>query len=148
MIEVVINYDTEKQFYKIYEPSTDTILISSNISEALINLSKFLLDQKLTEKDILNSDNITYHLDSHTMRAMIESNVKLIKRLNSAPSGFTISTQRFGGSSVQKKPIGKQKDFSKNSNITSDKSSFKKNAGKFSGASGFKMAGKKFGSKY
>ena len=148
MIEVVINYDTEKQFYKIYEPSTDTILISSNISEALINLSKFLLDQKLTEKDILNSDNITYHLDSHTMRAMIESNVILIKRLNSAPSGFTISTQRFGGSSVQKKPTGKQKDFGKNSNITSDKSSFKKNTGKFSGASGFKTAGKMFGSKY
>ena len=80
------------------------------------------------------------------MRAMIESNVKLIKRLNSAPSGFTISTQRFGGSSVQKKPTGKQKDFGKNSK--SDKSSFKKNAGKFSSASGFKTAGKKFGSKY
>jgi hypothetical protein len=143
MIEVVINYDKEKNIYKIYEPTTDTIIASSNVSEALVNLSKFLLDSKLIEKDILNSDDITYHIDSYTMREIVENNVALMKRLNTAPSGFTISTQRFGGSSVRPK----KKDFNNNkkSYDKGSSSSFSKKYNRFSSCDKFNSARKKFG---
>ena len=44
MIEIVINYDESRKEYKIYEPSTDTLMVSSNLTEALTILNKFLLE--------------------------------------------------------------------------------------------------------
>ena len=82
---------------------------------------------------ILDYGEISYHIDSATMKAMIESNVNLMKRLNSAPSGFTRASQKFGGSSggTRKESNGK---------------GFKRSSGSFS-KSGFNETYKKFGSK-
>ena len=96
MIEVVINYDTEKGVYKVFEPSTNTILVTASLGESFIKLSDFLKDKGMIASDILNSDNIEYHLDSHTFLAIVESNAGLLKRLNNAPSGFMTSSQKFG----------------------------------------------------
>jgi hypothetical protein len=98
MIEIVINYDKDKKMFKVYESSSDTLMITSSLSESLLNLNKFLKDSNLINKDILQDDNITYHLDSGTMVAMVESNVNLMKRLRNSPSGFMTSSQKFGSS--------------------------------------------------
>lgn len=97
MIEIVINYDPQKQYFKIYEPSTDSLMVSANLGEALCILNQFLKDSGLSKEDILNSSNISYHIDSYTIRGIIEGNLKLIKRLNQAPSGFQTATQKLGG---------------------------------------------------
>jgi hypothetical protein len=97
MTEVVINYDKENNQYKVYEPSTDTILITTNLGDTFIKLSEFLKNNGLISSDILNTQDITYHLDSATFLAIIESNVKLLKRLNDSPSGFMISSRKFNG---------------------------------------------------
>ena len=96
MIQVVINYDPGTKEYKVYEPSTNIILVTTNITEALVNLSKFLLDSGMIDIDILNSDDISYHLDSATMKAIVKSNVTLLKRLNNGPSEIMKSSQKFG----------------------------------------------------
>lgn len=98
MIEVLINYLPDKECYGVYEPSTDTLMVASNLSEALVSLSTFLKDSGMIDKDILSSNDISYHLDSHSMKGIVESNVNLLKRLSNAPSGFMISSQRFGSS--------------------------------------------------
>lgn len=135
MIEIVIAYDQDKQVYKIYEPSTDSLMVSANLTEALVVLNKFLKDQGLSDKDLLECDNISYHLDSATMKSVIEGNLTLIKRLQSAPSGFMKSAQKFGStttttSSAPPKDMGKKK---------------KSGSSGFSGALGFQKSYKKFG---
>lgn len=90
MVEIVINYVSEKQQFKVYEPTTDTLIVSSSLTEALVNLSNFLVQSGLIQGDILSYPDISYHLDSYTVKAMVESNVNLLKRLQTAPSGFMI----------------------------------------------------------
>ena len=138
MINVVIGFDKEQGMYKVYEPTTDTLLITSSLSESFIKLSEFLNQKGMIPGDILGSDCIQYHIDSSTFLAMIESNVALLKRLNTAPSGFMISGQRFGQSSTQSSPSNKSWD--------GGKSKRKKigGGGTFS-KSGFKNSYKKFG---
>lgn len=151
MVEVVINYDQGTQKYKVYEPTTDTLLVSSNLTEALVNLSMFLTSSGLIQGDILNYPEISYHLDSYTVKSMVESNVNLIKRLQTAPSGFMISSQKFGGSistssySSQKRQDNKGSDGFKKS-YQSEKRFSSKSSSSFSGKSGFKTSNKKFGS--
>lgn len=128
MIEIVIKFDPQKQYYAIYEPSTDSLMVSANLPEALCILNQFLLDSGLSNKDILNNPDISYHLDSVTMRGIIEGNLKLVKRLNQAPSSLQ--------SSVQQPSQGK--------NGKKEKSK----GGGFAGATGFKASYKKFGSNY
>lgn len=150
MVEILINYMPDKDCYGVYEPSTDTLLVSSNLSEALVSLSNFLKDSKLIDTDILNTADIKYHLDSHTMKSIIESNVNLMKRLSNAPSGFMISSQRFGSSMTQtnnsrnedygKTKFDKTKKFG-NSGFGGKRSSFSS----FSGDSKFASTNKKFG---
>ena len=84
------------------------------------------------DQNILNYPEISYHFDSETMQALIESNVKLLKRIQTAPSGFTISSQKFGGSTSTPAPKNKNKRDWK-----------KKSAGFSKG--GFINAQKKFG---
>lgn len=96
MIEIVINYDKEKDLYKIYEPKSDTILVTSTLSESLLKLNEFLINEGMITGDLLSAENISYHFDSLTMAAMIKSNVSLLKRLSTAQSGFTSSAQKFG----------------------------------------------------
>lgn len=137
MIEVVINYDENNKVFKVYEPTTDTLLITASITESFVKLSEFLQSKGMIPMDILNSKEVSYHIDSPTFIAMVESNVNLLKRLNSAPSGFTISSQKFGVSNY--KPS------------VSSQLAAKKNAGQgFSNSLGKntsrKSRGKKFGS--
>jgi hypothetical protein len=141
MIEVVINYSEEKKVYQVYEPSTKTLLVSDNISQALVGLSKFLQDQGLEKVDILGTSDITYHLDSATMKAIIESNMALIKRLSKAPTGFMMSDKKFGGSGggLQKKSNSDKGNFQSNGFKAS-----KKYTGTF-GHGAFAGAKKKFG---
>lgn len=143
MIEIVINYIQDKDEFRIYEPTTDTILVSKNLTEALVNLSNFLINNNLGS-DILNCTEISYHLDSYTLKKMIESNVNLMKKLNTAPSAFMISSQKFGST------ISQTKLRSNGSSV--DSSNFNKgklSRGKhnFSGKSGFKDSNRKFGRK-
>lgn len=148
MIEVLIKYLPDRSCYGVYEPTTDTLMAASNISEALVSLSKFLKDSGMIDKDILSSDEISYHLDSQTMKAMVESNVNLMKRLNNAPSGFMMSSQRFGSSLTSQNK--------KDNNVGGGDSKFgnknfggKRNSGfsSFSSNSNFGTSYKKFGGK-
>ena len=52
MIEVVINYDKSRKEYKIYESSTETLMISGNLTEGLITLNDFLRNHYLIKEDI------------------------------------------------------------------------------------------------
>lgn len=151
MIEVLINYLPDKDCYGVYEPSTDTLMVASNLSEALVSLSKFLKDSGMISGDILSSDNISYHLDSRSMKGIVESNVNLLKRLSNAPSGFMISSQRFGSSltSSQNKKDGTSESGFRNNNKFGNKNFGGKKSGfsSFSGnsKSGFKSSMSKFG---
>ena len=150
MIEVLINYLPEKGCYGVYEPSTDTLMVASNLSEALVSLSTFLKDSGMIDKDILSSNDISYHLDSHSMKGMVESNVNLLKRLSNAPSGFMISSQRFGSSltSTQNRKDNNTSESGFGNNKFGNKSFGGKKNGfsSFSGGkSGFKSSMSKFG---
>lgn len=129
MIEIVINFDPQKQYFKIYEPSSDSLMVSANLTEALCILNKFLLDSGMIKEDILKSPDISYHIDSYTMKGIIEGNLKLVKRLNQAPSGFQISSQRFNNTNSGQQ--GGEKRRKSNSGLAS--------------ATGFRSAYKKFG---
>ena len=133
MIEIVINYDQNKQMYGVYEPTTNTYILSANLSEALVYLEKFLKDSQMITSSLLDCTEISYHLDSYSMKSMIESNVALMKRLSGAPSGFTVSQQRFGGTSNLP---------NKNNN-----KGFSNKGGSTFSNSGFKSSYKKFGNK-
>jgi hypothetical protein len=130
MIEIVINFDPQKQYFKIYEPSSDSLMVSANLTEALCILNKFLLDSGMIQEDILKSPNISYHIDSYTMKGIIEGNLKLVKRLNQAPSGFQVSSQRFNGSGNGQQQGGEKK---------------KKPSSGLASATGFRSAYRKFG---
>lgn len=131
MTEVVIKFNQQRNEYLIYEPTTDTLMAASNLTESLLGLNKFLVESGMIQGDLFSSDTIQYHLDTATMKSIVEGNVSLIKRLQAAPSGFMISGQRFGGG-IKQKP----KEESNNS---------RRKSGVFQGATGFRSAGKKFG---
>ena len=106
MVEIVIKFDPDKEMFNVYEPTSDTLLVTSSLSESLLKLNEFLKSEKLVKDDILNTADVSYHIDSYTMSTMIRSNANLLKRLSTASSGFTVSTQRFGSSkSNNKLPI-------------------------------------------
>ena len=136
MIELAIEYDDKKELYKIYEPSTDTLVASANLTEALVNISKFLTDSGMIKGSILDYPEISYHIDSATMGAIIENNITLMKRLNTAPSGFTTAAQHFGGSSNLSNNSSSQKQ--------QGKAEFGRRGSTFSN-SGFRKSYKKFG---
>lgn len=143
MIQIVINYSPAEQSYKIYEPTTQNLILSTVLSEGLVLLSKFLQEQGMIEGDILTTtEEISYHLDSASLGAMIKSNVDLLKRLKSAPSGFQTASQRFGGSLS-----GSAKKDPGEGNYKADGKKKYRGSGGFSGATGFQSAYKKFGNK-
>ena len=41
-MDIVINYDSQTKEYKIYEPTTNSMIISMNLTEGLVNLNLFL----------------------------------------------------------------------------------------------------------
>ena len=156
MIDVVINYDRAKKEYRLYEPTTDTIIITSNLSETFIKLSELLVSTgMIPDGDILNTNLVTYHLDSGTLISMVESNVNLLKRLTQqAPSIFTSAARKFGcvsasnsllsssQSSFQKKNDYNNRETDKKSG--GNNSTLLKSSGVFSKSS-FKSSQKKFG---
>ena len=137
MIDVVINFKEDKGQYVLYEQSTDTIIITENLGEMFLKLNELLFNTGISQMDMFNSPDINYHLDSATFKAIIGTNINLLKRLSTAPSGFQTSTQRFGGG-IQ--PTQNQVD---NSN---KKFKAAGNTGTFSKSS-FKTSYKKFGNK-
>lgn len=97
MIEIVINYDKLKKEYKIYESSSETLMVSENLTQGLVTLNDFLRNHYLIKEDILKEKDIMYHIDGTTMIEIIMSNVNLLNQLkNMAPSSFQISTSKFG----------------------------------------------------
>ena len=137
---ILINYSDSGKVYQIYDPETETALISENLTEALVNLGNYLTSIGVMPKgqDLLSVDTITYQIDPATMRAMIEPNVALMKRLHEAPSAFMISSQKFGSSNAPTQ----SKD--------PEKGTIKKKLGKsgnVTGRSGFSKSDKKFGLK-
>lgn len=144
MIEIVINYDKNRKLFIVYEPTTETLFLTASLGESFLKLSQFLKEKGMIESDILQTDNISYHIDSASFIAMVESNANLLKRLSQAPSGFTISSQRFGvspSSGNNSSGTNIQKGSSTGGFGTSTK---KKSTGTFS-KSGFKNSNKKFG---
>ena len=103
MVEIVIKFDPDKEMFNVYEPTSDTLLVTSSLSESLLKLNEFLKSENLVKDDILNTADVSYHIDSYTMSTMIRSNANLLKRLSTANSGFTVSTQRFGSSKSNNK---------------------------------------------
>ena len=97
-MDIVINYDPNTKEYKIYEPTTDSMIISLNLTEGLVNLNLFLKSSNLIpeDSDILLSKDIGYHLDSETFITMVQSNVELLKKLQNGPSEFKKSAGKFG----------------------------------------------------
>lgn len=148
MIDIVINYDKQNKEYRLYEPTTDTMIITANLSETFIKLSEFLVQTGMIAKgDILNTDQITYHLDSGTLISMVESNVNLMKRLTQqAPSIFTASAMKFGNSTTSSPVMPSQQYNKRKDNSKGGDTSFQKSNGTFSKSS-FKSSGKRFGSK-
>ncbi len=59
MIEIVINYDKDRKEFKLYEPTTDTLFITSSLGESFIKLNDFLKSQGMITGDILESLDIT-----------------------------------------------------------------------------------------
>jgi hypothetical protein len=139
MIDVVIGFDKEEQVYKVYEPSTDTLLVTTSLGESFIKLSEFLKSKGMIPGELLGDDNVRYHIDSATLLAMVESNANLLKRLNQAPSGFMISGQRFGQSTTTSSSSGNRGGGQK-------KQKFGGTGGTFS-KSKFNESYKKFGDK-
>lgn len=137
MIEIVIKYDEAKQQFLVYEPTTNTVLVSTNLTESLIKLNDFLKKSGLSQCDILGSSDISYHIDSMVMRTIVEGNVNLLKRLNQAPGSFTISNQRFGGGGQNKSSSpGTWKENGKKVN---------RSKSEFASSKAFKGAFKRFG---
>lgn len=96
MIDVVVNFDPTRGEFKLYEPTTDTLLITTSLGETFAKLDEFLKERGLIASSILATADVNYHIDSPTFIAMVKSNADLLKRLNNAPSGFMISSNRFG----------------------------------------------------
>ena len=136
MIEIVINYDPQRKEFKAYEASTDTLFITTSLGETFLKLEETLKSKGLVES-LLTSCDITYHIDSYVLLGLVENNVNLLKRLNQAPSGFSISQNRFGGSSTPSNNSGGKSSSSKK---------FAKSSSYFS-KSTFNDSYKKFGNK-
>lgn len=147
-MDIVINYEEETKEYKVYEPTTDTLIITTNLPDLFIKLGGYLKDSGLISCDLLECKDITYHIDSPTFIAIMQNNVALTNRMNEGPSGFMISNKKFGGplaaSSGLIGPSLKQKsDRNRGKNNSGfGKGSFGK--GGFSNSS-FGESGKKFG---
>ena len=154
-MDIVINYDPGTKEYKIYEPTTDSMIVSMNLTEGLVNLNLFLKTSGLIseDSDILLSKDIGYHLDSETFIAMIQSNIELLKRLQNSPSEFKKSAGKFGLPSASHTYIPKAKktsgfsDMGKGRNGEFSRGSKNFSSGSFSGSkNGFGKSKKsKFG---
>lgn len=100
MIDVIINYDSDLEVFKLYYKDLDVVFTSEEMFKVLVLFNSFISEHYGENFNILNSTEINYILDSHSMKQMILSNVKLIKRLSRMPSAFQKSNERFGSNSI------------------------------------------------
>ena len=139
MTEIVVNYDSVKGEYQIYESTSKTLILSRTLGEGFSNLNLFLIQTGQIQKSIIEDQNIIYHFDSHTFQEMIKSNMSLLKRVSDIPSEFKNSASKFGMPSVPKDINSKNKqNFSRGSKNLQ--------RGKFQGTS-FGKSFSKFGKK-
>ena len=135
MIDVVVNFDPIRGEFKLYEPMTDTLLVTASLGETFAKFDEFLRERGLIASSILSTADVNYHIDSATFIAMVKSNADLLKRLNTAPSGFMISSNRFGITPGQNSLSESYKDKSsgkrKRKSATFSKSSFNSSNKKF-----------------
>ena len=136
MTEIVVNYDSVKGEYQIYESTSKTLILSRTLGEGFSNLNLFLIQTGQIQKSLIEDQNIIYHFDSHTFQEMIKSNIALLKRVSDIPSEFKNSASKFGMPSVPKDINSKNKqNFSRGSkNLQRGKfqgTSFGKSFGKF-----------------
>ena len=96
MIDVVISFNKEKNLYVAYEKTTDTLLMTSSLGDTFNKLEEHLKNFGIIAGNLLSEQDIMYHIDSTTFVSLVKSNADLLKRLNNAPSGFLISSQRLG----------------------------------------------------
>lgn len=137
MIDIVVKFDSTEGVFKIYESSTQTLLISQTLGEGFSNLNGFLLSGGLITKSILEDQEVIYHFDSHTFQEIIKSNMSLLRRVSDIPSEFKNSVSKFGGGAIS--PSTGSSGFSRGSK------NFQKN--KMSGDSSFSKSHQKFNSK-
>ena len=109
MTEIVVNYDSVKGEYQIYESTSKTLILSRTLGEGFSNLNLFLIQTGQIQKSIIEDQNIIYHFDSHTFQEMIKSNMALLKRVSDIPSEFKNSASKFGMPSVPKDINSKNK---------------------------------------
>ena len=139
MTEIVVNYDSVKGEYQIYESTSKTLILSRTLGEGFSNLNLFLIQTGQIQKSIIEDQNIIYHFDSHTFQEMIKSNMALLKRVSDIPSEFKNSASKFGMPSVPKDINSKNKQ-----NISRGSKNLQR--GKFQGTS-FGKSFSKFGKK-
>ena len=141
MTEIVVNFDSSKGEYQIYESTSQTLILSQTLGEGFSNLNLFLIQSGQVSQSILEDKNIIYHFDAHTFQEIIKSNMALMKRVSDIPSEFKNSASKFGMPSVPKDLNTKNKqNFSRGSkNFQTGKmggfkgSGFGKSFGKFGG---------------
>lgn len=96
MIQVIICYDKSLEEFKLYNKEMDIMITSPELFKLLVLFNSSLVERFGEDINILKSDEIEYILDSASMKRMIMSNVKLIKRLSKGPSAFQAAGERFG----------------------------------------------------
>ena len=95
-MQVIINYDQVDKVYKLYNKDFDVLLESPEMFKVLVMFNGYLMSKLDSTFNILKSDGIDYILDSPSMKQIILSNVKLLKKLNQGASGFQLSSSKFG----------------------------------------------------
>ena len=137
MIEIVVNYDKESKNFRIYESTTQTLLISDTLGDGFKNLSEFLRQSGLITTNIVEEPGILYHIDSYTFSEIIKSNQNLLTRVKEVTSEFKNSAQKFGttlsNSGTSRKPefTRGSDNFKKGKMSGFKKSGFGKSMGKF-----------------
>lgn len=109
MTEIVIKYDDSTKEYRLFEGTSQTLIMSRTLGEGFSNLNKFLLESGQIEKSLIEDPNILYHFDSHTFHEIIKSNIALLKRVSNIQSEFKNSANKFGMPSVPKDLNSKNK---------------------------------------
>lgn len=113
-MNVVINYSTDEEVYKLYSSDLDLLLTSSDLFRLFVMFNEVLVQS--TGVELLSSPSIDYTLDSASMIQIIMSNVSLLKKIKSMPSGFQLSSDKFGGSSSLNSSKFNKSNFGKSKN--------------------------------
>lgn len=98
-MKVIIEYDKENKDFILYNSDLNSKIVSKELFKALVIFDEVLRKHTGNRKNVLNMDDIEYELDSYSMRQIITSNVKLLKRISKMPSEFQAASSMFNNSS-------------------------------------------------